>query len=162
MVDQTVQGPVVVPTGSQCYLIGTTVIGGIVVQPGGSLELESSVVRGSIAAQRASVALYEDVEVTRNIESRWPTYFEITGSTVGGSVTVRDREPGAGSIFIDEFRGHNTIGSHLVANSNAGDAPFDIYANFIGGHLVCLSNPTPPAHADNVVAGHTTGQCAGG
>ena len=92
--------------------------------------------------------------------------FVFKDNVVGGAVRLTGWHGGwAGAI-------RNTVGHNLVFSSIKGNDPdsSEIVHNTVGGNLVCWGNSpkaqfgdavtgSPPGYAQNVVGGHTRGQC---
>lgn len=158
---QALTGPLVVPAGETCQLMnGTVVTGSVIVQSTGALIISDSTVRGSVTITGGTVAALPRAHIWNSIDARQPTYFEVSGARVDGSVIVRDRPVGAGSIFIEDFYGpRNQIGGNLAATNNRGTSSVDLLRNDIRGNLICSGNQTI-THFGNNVGGSSLGQCA--
>jgi hypothetical protein len=133
---------VIVPAGSSCTLLGTTL--------NGSIELAAS-----------SRLIAENVNVTGNVISEGASSMSITGtSRVGGSVQVQ-RGAGAalagmaitGNLQIDAMTGTvsasgNRITGNLQAVGNRGGLTFT--GNTMGGVMQCTENFPAPTGSGNV------------
>jgi hypothetical protein len=178
----TVDGNIVVPAGTFCFLNGTHVTGNATVKAGppepypptglntqgatidGSVRVQqnaqfaafaSSTIGGNLLCDRCEVADVQDSVVKGSQEDNGVSEGAfIRNSHIGGNLNIH----GGTDFFATGFHiDGNTIGENLAFNRNSGAS--DISANAIAENLVCNGNMPPPVGAGNT-AEHKQGQCA--
>lgn len=146
-----------------CTIRNSTVEGNIVVGTGGNLLVQGSTIRGSVQSEGAlRVRLQPDPNTGR--DSQVIGDVQIKNTAAGLTSTIVDAQIG-GTILIDS----NAAPFNVFGNSVNGDvqvfqntAVVRIRDNSIDGNLQCKSNtPRPFNGGGNIVQGNAEDQCAG-
>jgi hypothetical protein len=184
----TINGNVVVPTGSTCTLSGVTVTGNVIVQTNAALDFipgtlttiggNVNIATGSTIAARRSATTY--LIVNGNVTATQCAEFDMGGFNIGGNITVQNctdtRGVGisgdpASTIVDGNFTCTGNVGGCVldsvtvqnnvtVNNNGAGSVVASVV---IGGNLSCAGNTGGVSDITfpNTVGGKKTGQCAG-
>jgi hypothetical protein len=146
-----------------CTIRNSTVEGNIVVGTGGNLLVQGTTIRGSVQSEGAlRVRLQSDPNTGRDTEVIGDV--QIKNTTGGLTSTIIDAQIG-GTILLDS----NATATNVFGNTVNGDvqvfqntAVVRIRDNSIGANLQCKSNaPRPVNGGGNVVQGNAEDQCAG-
>ena len=169
IINQTLRGDVVVPSGADCTFVGSTIEGDLTVMPNespdgytGGFVFEGSKVTGDVKVGSSSVLVvftpppfwgYEGpTSVVRgDIECDSCLFTGIIFSEVRGDVTVTGASGG-------EFIG-SSIKGDLTLEDNQGPESIPVFDNVIEGDLECEGN-TPAPIGGNNKADEKEGQCS--
>jgi hypothetical protein len=179
----TIDGNLVVPSGSFCDLNGTHVAGNATVKSGPpepspptGLNSNGATIDGTVYVQRnAQFAAFAGSAIGDNVQCDKCEVADVQDSTVEGNQVDNGISEGS-FIRNSHFGGYlrilngtdffnigfhidgNTIGRDLVFNQNTSGSVNDISGNMIGESLICNDNTPPPIGAGNT-AEHKQGQC---
>ncbi|MCU0893114.1 MAG: hypothetical protein MUD06_02130 [Rhodospirillales bacterium] len=146
-----------------CTIRNSTVEGNIVVSTGGNLLVQGSTIRGSVQSEGAlRVRLQSDPNTGR--DSQVIGDVQIKNTAAGLTSTIIDAQIG-GTILLDSNGGPtnvfgNTVSGDVQVFQNT--AVVRLRDNSIDGNLQCKSNtPRPVNGGGNIVQGNAEDQCAG-
>lgn len=146
-----------------CTIRNSTVEGNIVVGTGGNLLVQGTTIRGSVQSEGAlRVRLQADPNTGRDTEVIGDVQIKNTAGSL--TSTIIDAQIG-GTVLLDS----NAAPTNVFGNTVNGDvqvfqnaAVVRIRDNSIDGNLQCKSNtPRPVNGGGNVVQGNAEDQCAG-
>jgi hypothetical protein len=127
----SIDGNVIVPSGTTCTLVGTRVDDNVHVEEDATLVAKGVRVGGNIQAEN-----HERVVVRGR-------------SRIGGSIQLK--QGGGGRLL------RSTVNADIQLFSN--DGLFEVRHNRVDGNLQCKSNDPRPVGGDNVVEGNKEDQC---
>ena len=146
-----------------CTIRGSTVEGNIVVTTGGNLLVIGSTIKGSVQSEGATrIRLQSDPNTGRDTVVNGDV--QIKNTVPGPTSAILDTTVG-GTILLDSNDAptnltNNTIGADVQVFQNS--ARVRITGNDIDGNLQCKENsPAPVNGGGNVVQGVAEDQCAG-
>lgn len=146
-----------------CTIRNSTVQGNIVVTTGGNLLVQGSTIIGSVQSEGANrIRLQPDPNTGRDTEVNGD--IQIKNTVAGLTSTIIDVQVG-GTILLDSNNAPanvfgNTVNSDVQVFQNT--ALVRIRDNTIDGNLQCKENtPAPRNGGGNVVQGNAEDQCAG-
>lgn len=165
---------VVVPSGSECVLINTTVKGNVTASPNSSLRACGANIKGSVQTNEAYVNMdwYTTVGGSIWLNQTGTEMFEIVPCggpigiddgyaayicprNVGGSIHVTNGDSGL-EVAIGECGPMNIHGSVWITNN---DQSVSLQDSNILGSLTCLNNNPPAEVWDTWVTGPVHGNC---
>jgi hypothetical protein len=146
-----------------CTIRNSTVQGNIVVTTGGNLLVQGSTIVGSLQSEGANrIRLQPDPNTGRDTEVNGD--IQIKNTVAGLTSTIIDVQVG-GTILLDSNNAPanvfgNTVNADVQVFQNT--AVVRIRDNTIDGNLQCKENtPAPRNGGGNVVQGNAEDQCAG-
>jgi beta-glucosidase len=140
-----IQGSVLVPPGTWCDMIDTSVAGSVVVS-GTGLRIANSTIGGSLVAAGVRGAS-DPLSAGANV---------VCGTTVDGSLTVTG-SPRNTPWSLGQCGG-NTVKGNVTFRANAASGNV-LTGNTVGGRLVCSGSGAVSVDG-NTVKGRAEGQCA--
>lgn len=146
-----------------CTIRNSIVEGNIVVSTGGNLLVQGTTIRGSVQAEGATrVRLQPDPNSGRDTEVNGDV--QLKNTLAGFTSAIVDAQVG-GTVLLDSNNGPiNVFGNSVNADVQVfqNTALVRIRDNTIDGNLQCKSNtPAPRNGGGNVVQGNAEDQCAG-
>lgn len=146
-----IPGNVIVPSGSTCIIVNTTINGNVIVQSGARLDMQASTVERNVLSHGARGIILREDHVVGNVELKsGAVSTRVINTAIGGQA---DLSGNSGTTILD----NNTVGKDAHFNNNTGRN--EVAFNTIAGMLQCDANTPPPLQALNA-AGRYQGQCA--
>lgn len=168
---------VVVPSGANCTINGSTLKGNLLLQPGAnvvdvrnttingnvqgesfrSLDLHVSRVNGSVQLKKWTVNVQICGTRTQNIQVEEGTAGRLliggTCASFGGNTTSGNIQVVKNRLTTSPAQIHNnTVGGDLQVFTNSGSVAIDIRGNSIRGNLQCKENRPAPTGGGNTAA----------
>jgi hypothetical protein len=160
IINRTVDNVLVTGT---CTIRNSTVQGNIVVTTGGNLLVQGSTIIGSVQSEGATrIRLITDPNTGRTTAVNGNV--QITNTVAGLRSLVVDTAIGGSLQYVDNDAPLNIFGNDVNADVQVfqNSALVRIRDNTIDGNLQCKENvPAPVNGGGNVVQGNAEDQCAG-
>jgi hypothetical protein len=129
--------------------LGAITVDNLRVPEGATCTLKGTTVKGTITVQTKATLKATSIKVVGNIQAEGHTRVNVAGSTVGGSIQLK--QGGAADLRT------NRVTGDVQSFTNRGTQV--ISSNRINGNLQCKENSPAPTGSGNIVGGNKEDQC---